>query len=518
MMRHADRVVDVLATCTQPEMLLQMMPRPKLIDTRTQLRMKDGKLCLFLDDWMQTTLMGDSFFDEIKGLLAAINVDVHVANTPWDNLLSNCNSRVAGASLEFDDHIQACIRSEEPLHDRHLETVQALLHQNAPRVIIISEPYGFGKTRVSAVAACCRFPNQLIVMIVDAPNAEFAAMEASHTTATVVLFSGDKRSIKTVRSTDKTVIAIVKRNTVGKLGTALIRHAAAIIMDEGYRGFATDTPQYIQHAQKLAGPTTHWWITDAFVTARSGLKHNNAARRTWLWQQLNWFRALAGLNPIPRYAPRALIQLHVIQHAESVMNELAGPTTWWERFPSNKNLTYSSGNNFTPAKAAQLVQHIKRFFRDKRGLPRRVVLMGSFSNRVYVNGIDRETILASLRAQPGVRVFEKNFKTVTKRVDAFNKSDPTRDEIAIILISTATMKQVTLRANLMVCVGDATHLRDLMYLFADGTTRRRQQFATLASVEGRIRRCEPNPTEKFYRYLYEFVHEEPQSKRRKVAE
>ena len=173
----------------------------------------------------------------------------------------------------------------------------------------------------------------------------------------------------------------------------------------------------------LADLSTHWWITDAFVTAQSGTAAT--MRRKWLWQQVNRFRNIAGIPPIPRYAPRTLLQRQLVQHSDSVMDDLAGPTEGWLGFASTStSLTYKTGDEFTVSRAALLIQHITGFrcqphFAAGRG-------DGLFSNRIYVDGADRVTMLSSLRAQPGVTVFENRnkYRTVADRVAAFNASAP----------------------------------------------------------------------------------------------
>ena len=47
--------------------------------------------------------------------------------------------------------------------------------------------------------------------------------------------------------------------------------------------------------------------------------------------------------------------------------------------------------------------------------------------------------------------------------------------------------------------------RDSCFSFVGGTQKQREKFAAFASIQGRIRRCEANPTEKYYRTLFKFL-------------
>ena len=512
MSKPTAQVVAALSQCSRPAALLQLGPQPKLLQQGSQLRIKNGRYTFVLDCWA-IEAADDPFLAEIKAILLPLNVDVHVANTPFVNILGNCNVQTA-VYVEDDSHIQECTEGEDALHDRQIEAVQALLNPNRPRVVIISEPYGFGKTRLSAVAACCRFPNQLIVMIVDMPLLAFAASEARRTTARVVEFTGTAKSNECARDVSGTVLVVVKRNMVDRLAAVLRRRAALIIVDEAYRNKDTE-PNYISNAQKIANGHTHWWVTDAFVTARSAGRINDASRRNWLWQQINRFRIIAGLWALPQYCPRKLVQDHVVQHSDEIMSELAGKRDGWSLFQGSGANGYCINDTFTAAKAGRLIRNIHGFFKTKPGLARKAVIMGSFSNKIYVEGTERKNLIRAFRANANVTVFEQ--ACVTTRVNKFNDAKPKPGHLAFMFVSGKTMKQVTLKADLMVCLGDAELLTDSFHSFRDGVTRRRERLAVLESTEGRIRRCEPGADKKYYRYFYQVKDSpQPKSKRRKV--
>ena len=158
MLAYLGHVTAALQRSSVPEMFLirHASATPELLEPCGQLKIKGGKPRFIVDDWNVGAGAGDPILTELQSLLQPLGVDVHVSNTPWRFFLSNCNSRVNGYQIRYDHHIQSCLKSDDALFDRQLESVQALLDLNAPRVVIITEPYGFGKTRVSAVAACCR--------------------------------------------------------------------------------------------------------------------------------------------------------------------------------------------------------------------------------------------------------------------------------------------------------------------------------------------------------------------------
>jgi len=489
-----------------------MGTQPKLLQQKSQLRLRNGRYTFCVDCWVVDP-DDDSLLNEVKALLSPLDVDVHVANTPFVNILGNCNAQTH-VDVEDDTYIQECTKGDDALHDRQIEAVQALCNPHRPRVVVISEPYGFGKTRLSAVAACCRFPGQLIVMIVDTPLLSFTATEARHTKATVVEFTGSAKSNEAASAGNGTVLVVVKRNAVDRLAAVLQRRAAVIIVDEAYRKKDTE-PNYICNAQKIADEHTHWWVTDAFVTARSAGKINDAARRNWLWQQINRFRSIAGLWQLPQYCPRKLVQDHVIQHADEIMSELAGRRDGWDLFKGQAPNGYRLNVDFTAARAGRLIKVMNGFFKSKPGLPRKAVIMGSFSNKIYVEGAERQSIIKAFCAHPNVTVFEQ--KCVLTRVEKFNDAIPKPGHMGILFVSGKTMKQVTLKANLMVCLGDAELLTDSFHSFRDGVTRRRERLAVLESTEGRIRRCEPGADKKYYRYFYQVKDtSSPKSKRRKI--
>ena len=309
----------------------------KLLEPCGQLKIKGGKPRFIVDDWNVGAGAGDPILTELQSLLQPLGVDVHVSNTPWRFFLSNCNSRGNGYQIRYDHHIQSCLKSDDALFDRQLESVQALLDLNAPRVVIITEPYGFGKTRVSAVAACCRFANQISVMIVDAPNVDFAAEEARHTTALVVKYA-DTRDVNASLSAPCTVLVIVKRSLAGTLAANMPRRAALIIMD----GVPGQHERHVCGAKRAAWPICQR-IADhhAFVTARSGTAATMLRRRR-LWQQVNRFGNIAGAA---HSAVRAAGIYNDSWQHRRVMG-LAGSTEGWLGFRTSTSLTYKTEEEF----------------------------------------------------------------------------------------------------------------------------------------------------------------------------
>ena len=496
------KVEKALEACIRRDLLFQNpdASAPKLSSTKV-LRMDGKKVSMTLEQWGEPD-PNDAFRLSVGAALGNTSDGMlKVAAPLWKTFEQRCLEGEAPDLPDgtlMDDRLDE-VKHDTELHRNHVATIRAL--QTTPaRAVMITEPYGFGKTRVSVLAACCRFEGEIIVVVVNKTNYDFAAAEARHTRAHVIEW---KPRNAFEPPADKTVICIVQREHTGSFAKALgPQKPAVIIADEAYRmKICGDEPGYIQNMQAMGAAA--WWITDAYITAKAATRSNDNLRTTALWQQVNRFLGLANADPLPPYIPAHVMQQHVIQHRESAMDDMTGALAHTDWHKLGSLTAYTDGDEFTNERAAGLVAELSSYLTKEPAAGRRVVAMGSFKNKVYAQGGNRKAISSALQSVPGVMGFNMEAKrAVAAEVEAFNASNPGPDQIAVFLLSESTTRQITLRANVMVCLGDAITLKGLTYACRNNVAERRQSHAVYASAVARIRRYEPNPSKKYYLYAY----------------
>jgi len=509
-------VAVALKKCHMPHLMFDDLDDGVLSNEKMLRKVKNANaVSLTLEQWGPAG-PADPFRASVEQALVGTPGELRVVTPSWkdfeDSFLSGEAKPLPDGRL-VEEMLDDVMKGTEP-HKHHITTIWALQLTPA-KAVMITEPYGFGKTRVTMLAACCRFANKLIVVVVTDTNFDFTVAEARYTTANVIKWNP---RCEAELGGGQTTLCVVKRGHAGALAKALKPATPALIIaDEAFRENKTE-PDYIRAMQSMQAGT--WWITDAYVTAKAAIRNNDDQRTTALWKQVNRFLRLAGGEELPACIPRHVMQQHIVQHKANVMNDLAGEvvTRGWKKIADHLT-PYTDGDQFTQERAASLMAEVSAYLTARPAIPRRVVVMGSFGNKPYALHTARKTIARSLQSVAGVELFNSGGQSVSADVDKFNAATPDAPGIAVFLVSMGTTRQVTLKADVMVCVGDGARLEGTTMINRRSVVQKRHAYAVYASTLSRIRRYEPEPSDKHYIYGYSYkAPPKPTRKRGRAAE